>query len=156
MFKLTWRLPVGAAALLALFVLGAVALGSTAAAETSPVISANDLAVFRIHNAVDVTAQPDSAMPDTGVSRAAAITTAQQEVGPGLKEVGVMHAKAAQFVDGAERSVWVVIFSGGVMPFDGPYNAAADAPGVGTTRPATVTGVVIDDTTGEFLRGFMH
>jgi len=68
-----------------------------------------------------MTALADTDVPDAGASQATAISAAQSEVGPGLKEVGVLRAMASQFVDEPERAVWVVLISGAMSAFTADF-----------------------------------
>jgi hypothetical protein len=63
----------------------------------------------------------------------------------------VLLGEASQFAEEAPRPVLIVVASGGTFQFDGP----PDGPVSGIQRTARVTGIIIDASTGEFLRGFM-
>lgn len=80
------------------------------------------------------------------VSVAQATRVAQDYFATDEVPAGVRHARAAQFADSPVRSVWIVTFAGGTMPNVGP-SMVPDLPPV-------VTGVVVDDQTGEVLRAF--
>lgn len=127
-------------------------LGATGAAAGSavPVLSAADLHMVGITSATDVTSLPDASLPAVPVSRSQAISAALGEVGRTDTDVRVLHGSAPRFPGEPDRSVWIVMFKGGVSPFDGPPGALSG--------PATysVTGVIIDDQTGEVLSGFMR
>lgn len=60
----------------------------------------------------------------------------------------IHHGRARQYEDSPIRSVWVVVFPGGRLPSWGP------PPGSGPLA-AAYRGMIYDDSTGEFLRGFM-
>jgi hypothetical protein len=81
------------------------------------------------------------------VSVAKATRIAQDYFGTDELPVGVRHGRAAQFADSPIRSVWIVTFAGGnSMPNVGPSRVP--------DKPSEVTGVVVDDETGEVLFGF--
>ena len=136
-------------AFVALVGLAFVGLGPAATAAP-PTLTAADLASFHISDPVDVTVLADKDLPTAAFSRAKAIAAARAEVGEKLPQTVVLHARAPRFLDEPDRSVWVVLFAGGVVPFDGPDG------GAGVSSNGRITGVIIDDTTGEFLSGFIR
>ena len=77
-----------------------------------------------------------------------AVAIAQQEIGGGRTVASIHHGKAAAYINGPVRSVWLVSFTGVQVPMVGPNG--------GTTKLTTsdLTTVVIDDATGEVLRTF--
>jgi hypothetical protein len=50
----------------------------------------------------------------------------------------------------ADQSVWIVVFKGGNAPAGAPGGAQV------TFAPITLTGVIVDDQTGDVLGMFMH
>lgn len=119
--------------------------------STSRMLSTEELTQFRLVDARDVTTA--SITEQLGVGREEAEAKARDEIGS-VTAVGdaiprVLRARASRFVLEPAREVWVVIFSGGTSPFDGP-------PGAPELPPYEVTGVIIDAETGEFIRGFMN
>jgi hypothetical protein len=101
--------------------------------------------VLLISSAVDVTDSTsvrDTTDPAT-VTREQAIAIAQEELGNTSSEVRVLQGLAPQFEGEMNRDVWVILFKGGVSPFDGPVS---DDP---SPVVYAVTGVLIDAQTGE-------
>lgn len=127
-------------------------LGATRAATGSsvPSLSAADLHILGITSATDVTSIPDQSLPALSVTRAQAIAVAKAEVGRTDSDVRVLLGTAPRYVGEPDRSVWIVMFNGGVSPFDGPAGVRASPITYG------VTGVIVDDQTGQMLSGFMH
>jgi hypothetical protein len=119
-------------------------------APPSAVLSNNDMTDFGIVSASDVTRQnlAAGAKPGWLLSEADALSAAKQEIDVS-GESRVYQAVVIPAPGKPAQQAWIVTTPGGVPPFDGP----AGAPPVAGAR---LTGVVLDATTGEFLRGFMH
>jgi hypothetical protein len=119
-----------------------------------PALTTADLARFHITSAVDVTSVADTQISAAAgavapaISRADALAVAQDEAGSKDGNVRVLLAQAPLYPNQPDQPTWVFLFNGGVSPFDGPDGAP----------PVTFseTGVLVDATTGEFMRGFMH
>jgi len=107
-----------------------------------------DLVSERIHDAVDVTSAGATTPSGAAISVNRAIALAQAQFSATPRAVYL--ATGTQYPNSPERMVFVVIFDGGISPFDGPPEADA------SPTHYRVTGVILDATTGEFLRGFMQ
>jgi hypothetical protein len=86
----------------------------------------------------------------SAVSRETAIDLARKEFDGTTEAYRVYRATSRQYLNSPDRDVWVVVFPGGQSPFDGPMGATNGH----TTM--TLTGIIIDAESGEFLRGFME
>lgn len=121
-------------------------------AEAQPLapatLSSWQLDVLHISGATSIADAADAQPASVGVTRANAIVIAAARVGRTDTPVGVLHGRAPRYVSEASRGVWVVLFDGGDAPGDGP------SPGIAPTK-MSLTGVIIDDQTGEVLRWFM-
>jgi hypothetical protein len=119
-------------------------------ASQPPALAPADLPNLGITSASDVTDALAGDVQQTPVDRAGAIAAAEDEVGKTDPNVRVLQGRALVSPKEPDRQVWIVLFAGGVSPFDGPAG--------GNMGPITfsVTGVIIDAQTGEFIRGFMH
>lgn len=138
------------ASVLALSVTTALGAGSTAA----PSLTAYDFLHGGLVNPAEV-AQKEPGFDSTrllvgGVTVSQAVEAARTEGGPPSAAARLYSAKAARFSGEPMRDVYVVVFAGGTFPFDGPEGVTA------TDRSARITAFIVDATTGEFLRGFMH
>jgi phage shock protein PspC (stress-responsive transcriptional regulator) len=136
---------------LAVLAFSASALVARAVVEASatssqvPLLTAGELEYLRISS------PPASSLleQDSWVSNEQAVATARDIVGD-LPIEGVVTGIAAQYEDSSDyaRPVFVVVFAGGQVPIDAPDEA-------GGPVVARLTGIVVDASTGEFLRGFM-
>ena len=100
-----------------------------------------------ISNAFD--AAGASAAPDAAIGINDAIAIAADYAGRSPEHVRVLHARAPRTYSDQPQPVWVVLFDGGVSPVGPPIGFE------GTLAPFTITGVLVDDQTGEVLRLFM-
>jgi hypothetical protein len=114
------------------------------------VLSSDDMTDFAIVSATDVTRQnlAAGAKPGWALSEADALSAAKQEIDVTAGSL-VYQAVIVPFPGKPALQAWIVTTPGGVLPFDGPEGA----PPVALAR---LTGVILDATTGEFIRGFMH
>ena len=136
------------ATLVAIFGIVGLTKGTTPALPPAS-ISDLQLAELRITNPVEVPDVDVNATPGGAtITRAQAIAIATARVGRTDSPSGVYRASAPRYMDEPNREVWVVLFNGGDAPFDGP------SPGIGPMK-MRLTGVIIDDQTGEVLRWFM-
>ncbi len=117
-----------------------------------PVLTEYDVEHAGLTNLADVTDNPSGRAVASGITVAEAIRIAREFGGIPDVPARVVRAEGAQFAEEAARPVYVVIVAGGTFPFDGPM----DGPVSGKVRTARLTGILINATTGEFLRGFMH
>jgi hypothetical protein len=119
-------------------------------AVPSAVLSSDDLSEFDIDSAVDVTGQSLSANSATGwsLSEADALEAAAKQIDV-TSESHAYQARVVRFPGETARLAWIVTTPGGTIPFDGPEGG----PVVGAPR---LTGVILDPSTGEFWRGFIH
>jgi len=119
-------------------------------ATPSAVLSSDDMTDFAIVSATDVTRQNLAAGAKAGwsLSEADALAAAKQEIDV-TADSHVYQAVVIPAPGKAAQLAWIVTTPGGVPPFDGPEGAP-------TVALARLTGVVLDPTTGELLRGFMH
>lgn len=149
---LTTKLRMAVAAGISVGIATTVAFGLSAEASSTdvPTLTSAQLQDVGIANAIDVTTATDSSLLSATVTRAAAIAKAQAEIGNNSTDVRVLLASDVSTPGAAPKPVWVVMFRGGVAPFDGPQGAHV---GPITYR---VTAVVVDDQTGHVLGGFMH
>jgi hypothetical protein len=120
-----------------------------ATGPSTPSITDEDLAVFGVYEVVDVT----SATPPVKatLTKSVAVANAREELGVTDSNVRVLFGLVQESVDGRRKPAWIVVFAGGVLPFDGP-------PGTDTTllSATRVTGVIVDDATGTVLGGFIR
>jgi hypothetical protein len=121
------------------------------AAGVAGVVAAGaDLTRYWISSASEVTESTAGALVAEPISRDQAVAAAQAELGTADANVRVFLGQAPLYPGQANRAVWIVLFMGGTSPLDGPSGAPEPAASFGET------GVLIDATTGEFLRGFMQ
>jgi len=121
---------------------------SSIAPDANAMLAPEDMPVFGIATAVDVTETPDTALPQTSVGRALALAAAQREIGVGAG-TRVYSGTASRFPGNPVQAVWIVTTPGGVAPSDGPLGG----PGV---PPVRLSGVIVDAATGEIWSGFMR
>ena len=113
----------------------------SAAPSPGPLFSDADAMTFRI----TLDSGPFSA---SAITRNEAIAAGAALLRPTAGIVAeVHHGRAAVYEDSPEHSVWVVVYPGGRAPSYGP---PGNDPGV-----TLYHGAIIDDLTGEFLRGLM-
>lgn len=86
------------------------------------------------------------AVEGSTVTRDAAVEVARS-VHALSERVEVYHGRAWRYQGELMRSVWIVVTDGGRSPSWGP-------PG-GEPLNSAITGVIVDDATGEFVRGFL-
>jgi len=82
-----------------------------------------------------------AAVPDSD-----AIRVAQLYLGTVQIPASVRHGQAPQHLNSPVRSVWIVTFDGIAMPMVGPSMEPGGS--------VVVTGVIVDDETGDVLRAF--
>lgn len=139
---------VGACTIALLLIIAAGSASALAGPGAPPPLTSAELDRYWITSATDVTSSEPAASQAAAISKEKAIGLAQDEIGTTDDNVRVLFGQAAQYPGQTESAVWIVLFNGGVAPFDGPDGAPPVT--------YTVTGVLIDATTGDFLRGFMQ
>lgn len=113
-----------------------------------PMLTDDEFEVLGIQDAVEVT--PGSgAFPAARVRTEVAVAVAYDELGVKGEKVRILHALTPRYVGEEPRTVWVVLFSGGQSPFGGPGRGSEPT-------QYRLTGIIVEDQTGEFLGGFMH
>lgn len=119
---------------------------SSASARLSP----DDLAAFAIESASDVTGQRLTAdlAGGWGLSEADALTAAANQIDV-TAESRAYRARVIVAPGKQQESAWIVTTPGGTVPIDGPQGG----PVIAAPR---LTGVILDPSTGELWRGFMH
>lgn len=140
-----WRRPLLASILIAVVAIA----GCTGARPEYAGLSANDLDALGLSDVRDLTLAPEGEDPAPGVNRDEAIATAVARVGAREPPLAIMRGRAAKVSGGPLLDVWIVIFEGGTPPNEGPIENA-------TAPPVTMTGVVVDATSGQVLWWFMH
>ena len=137
--------------------LAVVGLVATAAAPQaasaqplSPMLTARELSMFEISQALDVTSNPGALTVAPVVSSSQAIDIASKHLGRAQANVRLLHALAKPIHENPVRSVWIVMFAGGNLPILGP------AANTISPRPLRFAAVEVDDTTGDVLTWFMN
>lgn len=138
-----WRI------VISLAVVTTIAAAVTVAGASAPSLEATSSKLLTHYDqdqlGLHLTARPTD-LTAARVSALSASKAAAAALGTGDTPAEVLHAMVAPDASSAERSVYVVIFSGGEPLPGGPE---------GNQPHATVSrGVVIDDSTGEVLRLF--
>jgi hypothetical protein len=118
---------------------------------TVPSLTAEQERVLLISDAAEAVAAnpaaPDGTHP--AVTPAAALAIAAAYLGRTGDPARILYGRAPRTSGDPVRQAWVVLFAGGVAPVDGP-------PGYDGPPPTfSLTGVIVDDQTGEVLRMFM-
>jgi hypothetical protein len=140
-------------ALLAVFAIGQ-AFGAPAL-DSRGALSASDIRNARLDTVTEIR-DPSVRLLSVGVTAADALEAAANAVGRKPEEGRAYSAIAAKYFDDDARSVYVIVFSGGLMPVTRPASENDIQTESLSQRIARITGVVIDAGTGEFLRGFMY
>jgi hypothetical protein len=119
-------------------------------ATPSAILTSDELPLLGITTATDVTGKSSAALANgqwplslDGALKAAAVVSEVTSASHAYQ------ALASVSPSSAPVPVWIVTTPGGIAPFDGP----PDGPVVAAPR---LSGVILDATTGEYLRGFMH
>lgn len=131
----------------------AVTIGVRQAASAQPLppmLSVQEMAIFEISQAIDVTSNPAALRIVPPLPASQAVDIASHHLGRASTNVRVLHAMAKPIHGLPARSVWIVMFSGGTLPVLGPAGNTL-AP-----RPLRFAAVEIDDKTGEVLTWFMN
>ena len=123
--------------------------GIGAQAVEAPELTDSDLFRFKLNEVVEV--NDDSADGKVDVSRAEAIEIARAQLDWKDEAVRTYQGSAVRYVDEEPHSVWIVVLRGGVAPGAGPAGAEFEPP-----PPPSLTGVLVDDATGEAIRWFQR
>ena len=115
----------------------------------SPVLGGASLKLLMLDSATDVTAKPDMTSMHPLVSRRQAIATAVDYLGASGGPVQVLQGMAPRIAAESARSVWIIVFKANRPRVAGPV-------GDEVSIPVSVAGILIDDQTGEVLRGFTY
>ncbi len=118
---------------------------ATRGATPGPVVTAADAELVQ----VELTAQRDSGAIDSTRAVAAA-----RDFLPVMRDraTTVLTGRASAYPGGETRDVWVVVVDGGRPPSLGPVGNDGSTATSGASR---LTGVLVDQLTGEVLRGFV-
>ena len=127
-------------------VLGITVLKSTSAASPTLTIDPNDYGALGIENVQVVLADSTS---NSTVSRQEAVDAAAGYLGRPTDASTVLHGTVLITADDP-RGTWIVLFPGGNWPLTGPPGMAP------STHTVTMTGIYVDDKTGEVVGGFME
>jgi hypothetical protein len=115
-----------------------------------PMLTPQQMTVFEITQALDVSSNPGALTVPPVVSSSQAIDIASRHLGRSQTNVRLLHALAKPIHEYPARSVWIVMFAGGALPVLGPAGNTI------TPRPMQFAAVEVDDTTGEVLTWFMN
>jgi hypothetical protein len=149
MYKLRRRQPV-LALLGVVLLIGLVGAINFVTSAPAPWLSSDDLALFHVYDAVDLTSSEDTGEVEVAISRDFAEQAARSEVDSDSKDIRTYLATGYRYLDQPARSVWVVEFKGSFTGLEGPIGAPEPK-----ARQA-IYGVLIDATTGEVWGGFIH
>ena len=120
----------------------------SAAARVAP-LTATDLDRLAISTYSDVTQLDPAAVPAHPVTRDQVVALANAYLGLTDIPVTVLLARAPLIRGQADRDMWIVIYPGTTTaPMDGPDGASPSI--------YTITAVLFDASTGEFVRGYMR
>src|SRR5438105_7152417 len=100
-----------------------IAIGSQQAQSAQPLppmLTAREIEIFEISQAVDITSNPAALTVIPRVPSSQAVDIASRHLGRGQTNVRILHAVARPIHDLPARSVWIVMFAGGTLPVLGP------------------------------------
>lgn len=116
------------------------ALVAVLASAPTPVLSAHDQQELML-------SFDGSTGPTAKVTSDQATAVASMYLGRQDQPVQVLHGQAPRIADEAARSVWIVLYAGGSPEPGAAWGGSPDS-------VVDYTGVIVDDQTGEVLRGF--